>query len=141
MQSQPVQLPLEQASDAVAPVLQPWILDASRPYADWYFGDAEAAAAMTAEFVRRPTSELYVGRATLMRDLERQPIGCIVGLSGAELASCRAADFAAFCEALQDHPECDEIAAQTIAASRELFPEVAEDEFYLSRVALDPARR
>jgi ribosomal protein S18 acetylase RimI-like enzyme len=132
---------LEPSLHGLAPKLLPWIHEASRPFADWYFGDAESAAALIERFMLRPSSELHIGRAMLMLDGELQPIGCVIGLPGNELASCRAADFTAFCDALASHPDRDEIAAETIAVSHELFPAVAPDEFYLSRIVVDPAWR
>jgi ribosomal protein S18 acetylase RimI-like enzyme len=124
-----------------APVLQPWIHEASNPYADWYFGDEQAAEAFIGSWLVRPDSELYLGRAMLMLDELRRPIGCVIGMPGSQLARCRTADFAELCESLQSHPDADEIVAQTIEVSRELFPEVEDDVFYISRVAVAPERR
>jgi ribosomal protein S18 acetylase RimI-like enzyme len=124
-----------QLYDVVA-TLQPWVHDASRPYADWYFGDEESAAELIRRWMQRPTSEVYVGRAMLMMDHLERPIGCVIGMDGAELARCRAADFGEFCEAIGELPDAAEIAEQTVAVSRELFAPVDDDEFYISRVAL-----
>lgn len=125
----------------VVATLQPWIVEASMPYAEWYFGDADSAAEMMRHWMERPSSELYIGRAMLMMETVEQPLGCVIGMSGTELASCRAKDFAAFCEAVDSNPEADDLIAQTIEVSRELFPPVEDDEFYISRVAVDPQRR
>lgn len=123
------------------PTLRSWIHEASNPFADWYFGDEDAAEAFIARWLVRATSELYLGRAMLLLDDRQEPLGCVIGMTGGALGRCRAADFAALCASLVDHPDADEIAAQTIAVSRQLFPPVAPDEFYISRVAIAPEQR
>jgi ribosomal protein S18 acetylase RimI-like enzyme len=141
MQFQDQTSQVEPSFQAYVPVLRPWIHEASNPYADWYFGDEEAADAFIGSWLVRPSSELYLGRAMMMFDELRRPIGCVIGMPGSQLARCRTADFAELCESLQSHPDADEIVAQTIEVSRELFPEVDDDEFYISRVAVSPDRR
>lgn len=137
---------LQPGSDGAAPVashrqaLAAWIHQASNPYADWYFGDAATAAEIIAEWAGRPSSELSLRRALIMLDGDR-PCGCLIGLSGADLARARAADFAAFSADLGSGAEADEVIEQVVTASRELFPPVADDEYYISRVAVSPDRR
>lgn len=141
MEFQDTTTQIEPSLRGFVPTLQPWIHEASNPFADWYFGDEQTAAAFIGHWLVRASSEIYLGRAMLMLDERRQPLGCVIGMAGGELSDCRTADFAALCEALQSHPEADEIAAQTIEVSRELFPPVAPDEFYISRVVVAPTRR
>jgi ribosomal protein S18 acetylase RimI-like enzyme len=125
------------------PALAPWVYSASRPFADWYFGDPDVAAEILHEWMSRPTAEVFVGRAIVMMgpETESETAGCLIALSGADLAKARAADFAAFCHELGAGPESEEVVAQVVPASRELFPPVADDELYISRVAVDPSRR
>ena len=101
------------------------------------------AAEILHEWMSRPTAEVFVGRAIVMMgpETESETAGCLIALSGADLAKARAADFAAFCHELGSGAESEEVVAQVVPASRELFPAVADDELYISRVAVDPSRR
>jgi ribosomal protein S18 acetylase RimI-like enzyme len=95
----------------------------------------------------RPTSEIYLGRAFLLHDASLPgretplPVGCLIGVSGAELPALRAADFAAFCDELGAGHEAEQVIEQVVEAARELFPPVEADELLISRVAVDPQRR
>lgn len=124
-----------------AQALQSCLHDASNPYADWYFGGREAAATLIGEWSERPSSELYIGRSIVMLDNDDHAIGAVIGMSGAELAACRAADFAAFCEELGDNPAADEVIEQAVRVSRALFRAVPDDVFYISRVAIERSWR
>ncbi len=127
----------------LVPQLAPWVHEASQPFADWYFANADLAAEIVREWMDRPTSEVFVGRAIVMTDREAgdEPVGCLIALSGAELARSRAADFMAFCHDLGSGADADAVLAEVVPAARELFPVVAEDELYISRVAVAPAMR
>lgn len=128
-----------EAEPAVAeliPVLAPVIYEASRPFADWYFGEPDVAAEIITEWMARPTAEVFVGRAMIAEAEDAGTMGCLIGLSGADLADCRRADFAAFCADLGSGPEADEVLEQVVTAARELFPPVEADELYISRVAV-----
>ncbi len=120
-----------------ARALRSGLHDASNPFADWYFGSAEAAATLIAEWSERPSSELYIGRSIVMVDGDDRTIGAVIGMSGLELIACRKTDFAVFCEELGDNPAADEVVEQAVRVSRALFPAVPEDAFYISRVAVD----
>jgi ribosomal protein S18 acetylase RimI-like enzyme len=122
--------------DGLAPALGPWIYEASRPFADWYFGDPEVAAEILCEWALRPTAEVYAGRATLARSPDHGLMGCLISLSGAEVARCRQADFAAFCAELGSGEDAEAVLEQVVTAARELFPPVAPDDLYVSRVAV-----
>ena len=117
--------------------VRPWVHDASNPFADWYFGDAEIAAEIIGEWMERPSSEFYIGRGIVMFDDDGEPRGILIGMSGAEVAKCRMADFTAFCEEIGDEPGADEVIDQVVTASRELFPPIRDDAFYISRIAVD----
>jgi ribosomal protein S18 acetylase RimI-like enzyme len=131
----------EPPSTDVVDLLAPWIVDASRPFADWYFGEPDVAAEILTEWMVRPSSEVYLGRAIVAEDDEGVIGGCIIPLTGAELARCRAADFGAFCEELATEPEADAVIAEVVQAAQELFPVVADDAVYISRVGVDERRR
>jgi ribosomal protein S18 acetylase RimI-like enzyme len=129
-------------SHTLLTTLAPWVYEASNPFADWYFGDPGVAAELIAEWGERPDSEYYLGRALLLEDDESgAAAGCLIGMSGAELARSRRADFAAFCREIGSGPEADAIIDEVVAASQVLFPSVPDDAFYISRVVVDPRRR
>lgn len=127
---------------AWGPVLAGWIYEAGKPFADWYFGDPQLAAEITAEWIRRPTSELYLGHAhVLLRDATDGPAGCLIGLPGRDLPGCRAADFAAFCDDLGSGPEADAVLDEVVPAGHALFHTVTDDHYYISRITIDPVLR
>lgn len=115
--------------------LAPSVHAASNPFADWYFGDRDVAAELIEEWMVRPSSEVYLGRGIVMM-AEQEPVGVLIGMSGAQLSACRNADFGAFCEEIGSGEEVDEIVEQVVTVSRELFPPVEPDTFYISRVAV-----
>jgi ribosomal protein S18 acetylase RimI-like enzyme len=121
--------------------LAPWVIAASRPFADWYFGQPDVAAEIVTEWMARPTSELYVGRAIVYDDEQGWPGGCIIALPGHEVAAARAADFGEFCAEIASEPEADEVIAEVVTVSRELFPPIEPDDLYVSRVGVDEAQR
>ena len=132
----------EAARRALIPTLAPWIHEASCPFADWYFATPELAVEILREWMQRPTAEVFVGRAIVMMEPEMgEAVGCLIALSGADLAASRSADFLAFCRELGTGPDVDDVLSELVPASRELFPDVGDDELYISRVAIDPARR
>lgn len=121
--------------------LAPLVVDASQPFAEWYFNDKEMAAEIIEEWMARPTSEVYVGRAVVLDHGDRPAAGCLIALTGSELARARSADFAEFCAEIASSPEADEVVEEIVTASSELFAPVDDDHLYVSRVAVDPALR
>lgn len=125
------------------------VLEASNPFASWYFGDADVARELTAEWMARPDSELYLGRAVALtvpgsdadRASQERACGLVLCLTGAELATARAADFAAFVKELGGGADADAVLEEVVPAARALFPTVAPEDGYLSRVALRPEFR
>jgi ribosomal protein S18 acetylase RimI-like enzyme len=130
----------DEPTPATITQLAPWVLAASRPFADWYFGEPWAAAEILPEWMARPGSEVFAGRAIVAEDAAGVG-GCIIALAGGDLAACRAADFAAFCAEIGSEPEADEVIAEIVAGSHELFAPVDDDDFYISRVGVDPGRQ
>lgn len=129
-----------QPTSEIVDELAPWIVAASRPFADWYFGEPDVAAEIVREWIARPTSELFVGRAIVVDD-GGETAGCIIAVPGGQLATYRAADFAAFYQEISGEPEADNVIAEVIAASRELFVPVADDDLYISRVGVAPGKQ
>jgi ribosomal protein S18 acetylase RimI-like enzyme len=133
----------EVACRALIPTLAPWVHEASQPFADWYFATPELASEILCEWMDRPTAEVFVGRAIVMLEPETdgEVVGCLIGLSGADLVQARSADFVAFCRDLGAGDDADQVLAEVVPAARELFPGVREDDLYVSRVAIAPAAR
>lgn len=125
----------------VAEVAAPWIVAASRPFADWYFGEPAVAEELLREWMLRPDSELYVGRAFVAYDGDGAVTGAAIAMTGSELARCRAADFTTFCAELGSGPDADAAVDDVVRASRELFLPVVDDDVYVSRVGVDPTHQ
>lgn len=87
--------------------------------------------------MRRPTSELFVGRAVLFG--QAQPVGGFIALTGAELAHCRLQDALAAAAAT---PAGERSAlARRLRSGRSLFPAVGAGDLHLSRMGVLPAAR
>jgi len=121
-----------------AQAVVPLVHDAGRPYFDWLFGGPEAARGRLAGWSARASSEVALDRVTVLLD-DGEPAGLFVALPGAELAACRKADAVA----LLRETESSERPAfvERLAAVRSLFAPVEEREWYLSKLAVAPARR
>jgi ribosomal protein S18 acetylase RimI-like enzyme len=110
-----------------------WVHEAGRPYFDWFFDGPATARLVLAEWLSRPSSEVFVGRAVVMLDGD-EAIGGFMAMSGGELGRCRQADAVA---ALRATPRTSWPALKgRIEASGELFPPVEEDELYLSKMGV-----
>lgn len=119
-------------------VAMPWVHAAGQPYFDWLIGGRSAALRILEQWMQRPSSELFVGRAVLVEDA--QPVGGFIAVPGAELAQCRLQD--ALAAAAATSPERRPALALRLRQARAQFPEVAADDFYLSRMGvLAGARR
>jgi ribosomal protein S18 acetylase RimI-like enzyme len=111
----------------------PWVHEAGCPYFDWFFGGSEAALETLDAWMRRPSSEVYVERLTLLEEGDR-PIGGFVALSGAELEQCRGEDAMAAIKAA-GRDGLPELRAR-LAGGKELFAPVGHDDFYLSKIGV-----
>ena len=111
----------------------PWVHEAGCPYFDWFFGGREAALASLAGWMRRPSSEVYAGRLTVLLNGER-PIGGFIALTGSELEECRGEDAMAAVRAA-GREGLPELRAR-LAAGKELFAPVGHDDFYLSKIGV-----
>ncbi|HWE81811.1 MAG TPA: N-acetyltransferase [Gaiellaceae bacterium] len=126
----------EEHADALAPLVHA----AAGSYFDWLFGGRDAARAELALWVRRPSSEVWAGRATLLlRDDD--VVGAEISLSGAELSGCRKADGLAVLGAATGAGRASLLGR--LAAAAGLFAPVDAEEWYLSKLAVAPgtARR
>jgi ribosomal protein S18 acetylase RimI-like enzyme len=120
-------------AEALVEQVLPWVHEAGCPYFDWFFGGEEPALASLGEWMRRPSSEVYVGRLTVLLDADR-PVGGFVALTGAELEECRGEDAMAAVRAAGREGLADLRAR--LAAGKELFAHVGHDDFYLSKIGV-----
>jgi ribosomal protein S18 acetylase RimI-like enzyme len=115
-----------------------WIHAAGQPYVDWLLGGSDAAQRILEEWMRRPSSEAFIGRAFAVD--EDRPVGGFIALPGAELAYCRMQDALAAAAAVP--PERRSALIGRLRLGHELFGDVRPDDFYLSRMGvLHHARR
>jgi ribosomal protein S18 acetylase RimI-like enzyme len=116
----------------------PWIHEAGNPYYDWLFGGAaEAESALTA-WMRRPSSEVFVGRLRLLVDNGRM-VGGFIALPGSELADCRRMDAVATMQAVA--PEERRSVLARMRSARGLFTTLSAQDFYLSKMGVVPHHR
>jgi ribosomal protein S18 acetylase RimI-like enzyme len=124
------------ASREVAAAL-PWVQAAGRPYVDWLLGGRSAARRILEQWMRRPSSEVFIGRAVVVD--EEHPVGGFIALAGAELARCRMQDAVAAMAAAP--PERRTPLAARLRVGSGFFGDVAPDDFYLSRMGVLPYAR
>jgi ribosomal protein S18 acetylase RimI-like enzyme len=115
----------------------PWVQAAGRPYVDWLLGGRSAARRVLAQWMRRPSSEVFIGRAVVVD--EARPVGGLIALTGAELARCRMQDAVAAAAAAA--PEGRASLVARLSVGRKLFGDVLLDDFYLSRMGVLPHAR
>jgi ribosomal protein S18 acetylase RimI-like enzyme len=124
-----------QASEDLVDELVPFVHEAGNPYFDWFFGGPAHARACLGAWMRRPSSEVWIGRVTLFT-LEDQIIGGLVALPGSEVQGCRTADAVAALGAVGKAT-----IIERIKAARGVFPPVRVDAFYVSKLWLIPSVR
>ncbi len=115
------------------PDVLPWIHEAGNPYFDWIFGGPEAARQNLARWMRRLSSEVAIGRVNLLFERNR-PVGGFIALRGTDLAVCRRADALDLLREAAEQGDAEFPAR--LKAVRNLFPRVAADEFYLSKMGV-----
>jgi ribosomal protein S18 acetylase RimI-like enzyme len=119
-------------------VTLPWVHAAGQPYIDWLLGDRSAALQILEQWMRHPSSEVFIGRAVVLVD-EAHQVGGFIAVSGSELARCRMHD--AVSAVAASTPERRASLLDRLRLGRPLFPEVAADELYLSRVGVHTQAR
>jgi ribosomal protein S18 acetylase RimI-like enzyme len=132
-------LSAEAESASEIPFALLWVYAASQPYTDWLLGGRSEALRILEQWMRRPSSEVFIGRAVLALE-ENQPVGGFIALNGAELATCRRHDALAAVAATPSKRRPSLLSR--LRLGRELLPEPFSDDLYLSRMGvLERARR
>lgn len=111
---------------------------AGNPFFDWIFGGAEEAGAAMRGWVRRPTSEVYAGRARLLFD-GGVLAGGLIGLSGAQCKAARMADAAALLA--RARAEARPAVLARLARTKGLFVALEDDDWYVSKLWVSRALR
>ena len=122
----------EPQREHLVPQLVKWAHAASGPYEDWRFGGTSAALVELERWIRRSSSELAAERWHIASD-DGVPVGGAVVLAGNDLTAARRSDLLA----IMRSPDAAR-ARERLALTRDLFPPVAPDELYVSRVAVAP---
>jgi ribosomal protein S18 acetylase RimI-like enzyme len=115
----------------------PWVQAAGRPYVDWLLGGRGAARRILEQWMRRPSSEVFIRRAVVVD--EARPVGGFIALTGAELARCRMQDAVAAAAAAPPERRTSLVARLRLGSG--LFGDVPPDDFYLSRMGVLPHAR
>lgn len=111
----------------------PWVHAAGKPYVDWFFGSEDAARSALVGWMCRQTSEVYLGRATLLLQGNR-PVGGFIALSGAELRRCRVHDALSAVKAAG--PAQRVCMQERVREGGRLFTGVDDGALYLSKIGL-----
>jgi ribosomal protein S18 acetylase RimI-like enzyme len=120
------------------PGVLPWVHAAAQPYVDWLIGGSAAALRTVEQWMRRPSSEVFIGRAVLLLD-EGRPVGGFIAIKGAALPRCRTEDALS---ALATTPaDRRPSLLRRLSAGRELLPEIPSGDLYLSRMGVLPHAR
>jgi ribosomal protein S18 acetylase RimI-like enzyme len=119
-------------------VALPWVHASAQPYIDWLLGGRAAASELLEQWMRRPSSEVFLERAVLLLD-GVHPVGGYIALSGRELWECRRADTLPLIAATPRERRSSLFVK--MGPAHRLFPEVPPDHFHLSRMGILPGER
>jgi ribosomal protein S18 acetylase RimI-like enzyme len=126
------------AGDTLRSRLLPWVLDAAQPYARCFYGDDRTAAAVFAATMRRRGSELSLERAAVLIDAH-ELCGMYFAVPGAELMRSRRQEFVDAMRLVG--PGGFAALRCRMDALNGMFPPVADNEFYLSKLAVASGMR
>ncbi len=124
--------------EAVMEEIVAGVLEAGNPYFEYLFGGAAEARSALQESVRRPTSEVYAGRATLLLD-RGEVVGGVIAMPGAEARRCRLADAAALHLRARGAARARMVAR--IEKVKGLFAPIEKDDWYASKLWVRPDLR
>jgi len=108
--------------------------DAGNPYFDFLFGGPDVARATLDQWIRRPTSEVYAGRAQILVEAGK-PVGGFIAMSGADCVRGRLADAMAL---ISDTRLPQQAMSDRLARTKGLFVTPASTDWYVSKVWVHP---
>jgi ribosomal protein S18 acetylase RimI-like enzyme len=120
--------------ESLVPRVLPWVLAAGNPYYAHLFGGAEFSQRALAGWMTRPSSEVSILRGEFLT-CDGELAGGFLALNGIELKKARQADAAALWEAFPSAERATLV--ERMSNSANLFPPVADDEYYLTKMGLD----
>lgn len=121
--------------DDLIPHALPWILEASGPYYRALLGSAACVTPILETWVYRASSEISIRRVKFLLS-DSEFAGGFIALNGLDLRKARKADTVAL---LTSIPVSERHAMMNrMEDLSSLFSPVADDEYYLSKVGLNP---
>lgn len=114
----------------------PWIKAAGNPYYDWLFQDPATSTFFIELSIRNPQSEISITRIHALF-VDDQIAGGFIALDGESLFRCRKADMK-YLITKTNSVQRKEIMLR-LSLSQGLFPTVSKDEYYLSKIGINPS--
>lgn len=116
----------------------PWVVEAGNPYYTILFGSPDATVRVLGAWMSRSSSEIFISRVQFLL-FGSEFVGGFIALSGGELRKARKSDTIALLDT------CTAADRRTLihrmANLSQLFLPVADDEYYLSKLGLQPQFR
>lgn len=116
----------------------PWIEAAGNPYYDWLFQDPATTTFFMKLWIRNRQSEIFIARIQALF-IDDQIAGGLIALNGEDLFKCRKADTKYLI--IKTNLEQRKEMILRLSSSEGLFPTVSEDEYYLSKIGINPSFR
>ncbi|MBW2595337.1 MAG: GNAT family N-acetyltransferase [Deltaproteobacteria bacterium] len=116
----------------------PWIEAAGNPYYDWLFQDPATTTFFMKLWIRNRQSEIFIARIHALF-VDDQIAGGFIALNGKNLSKCRQVD-AKYLITKSNLKQRKKIMLR-LSLSDSLFPIVSEDEYYLSKIGINPSFR
>jgi ribosomal protein S18 acetylase RimI-like enzyme len=114
-----------------------WVIEAANPYLEWLVDGRDRATEAVAEMFMRADSELSLGQMRLLV-VDGECVGGYIAMDGTTLARSRRADMMFLLG--RAGAERDGLVSR-IKESRDVFPAVRPEEWYLSKIGVDTGSR
>jgi ribosomal protein S18 acetylase RimI-like enzyme len=119
--------------NALISIALQWVLAAGDPYYSWVFGGKEQATTILENWMRRSSSEVSMLRVSFLKSAS-EVLGGFIAMGGADLKRARKADAVAIAKSSSGSTR--EAFMARLANGSNLFPPVADAEYYLSKMGL-----
>lgn len=118
---------------AILPHILDWIWEAGNPYVEWLWGTEAEGKAQTYAWLCRGSSELSLDKITLLMCGEAI-LGGYLAMGGRDLLTSRKSDLVELLKVAKRTNNASLL--KKLVASRELFPPVDEQHYYISRIGV-----
>ncbi len=125
------------AQELISEIL-PSIHEAGNPYFDFIFGASDRARTELHKWMKRASSEIFVERVVILR-MDDVVVGGFIAVNGKELEGCRRMDMTSL--VMSGNRQYREEVSSRLNLVRDLFSRVNADEFYLSKLWVNPDYR